>query len=424
MPATPAISADNLRRLLALRGVSLLAALAMALLSKPLFHILPDLGVLLTICGLWAVFGAATWLRTVRPNSPSHPVQRCELLLHLAADLMLLTVFLAFCGGTANPLTALYLMPVAAAAALLPLSFAWTIAIAAVAAYALLWVVAVPITVEDMDAAMQMHLAGMWLTFGLSAALLVGIVARMSAALREREHQLAAAREHSLRNERIVALGSLAAGAAHQLGTPLNTATLLADEIAANAPVGEIAGDARELRIQLDRCREIIQALLAEAGMRQLGDGADETITVSAWLAGIVTRFRYLRGDCTPVIAIRGDGLGDRLLHPEATLTQTLGDLLDNAADASPDQVTLTVAANDGSNAVITIRDAGSGFSAAALSHIERGPWSDKPHGMGLGLYLARATAERLSGTLECRNASAGAEVILRLPLAAMGVSP
>jgi two-component system sensor histidine kinase RegB len=417
---TPTISADNLRRLLALRGASLLAALTMALLAKPLFHILPDLGVLLTICGLWALFGAATWLRTMLPNAHPYPVRRYELLLHLATDLILLTTFLVFCGGTANPLTALYLMPVAAAAAVLPFAFAWTTAIVAIIAYALLWILAVPITVEDTDAAMQMHLAGMWLTFGLSAALLVGIISRMSAALREREQRLAAAREHVLRDERIVALGSLAAGAAHQLGTPLNTAILLADEIAASAPAdSSIASDARELRTQIDRCREIVKGLLAETDIAQ----TSEAVTVSAWITTLVTHFRHLRGDCIPVVDIR-DSLGDRLLHPETTLTQSLTDLLDNAADASPNQVTLTLESSDGITVTIRIRDAGDGFSNAALAHIGHKPWSDKAHGMGLGVYLARATAERLDGTLECRNTATGAEVVLRLPLASIGLLP
>jgi two-component system, sensor histidine kinase RegB len=418
MLTTPAISTDNLRRLLTLRGISLLAAFAMALLAKPLFHIQPNVGVLLTICGLWALFGTATGMRTVLPKSRSNPVRRYELLLHLGVDLTLLTIFLAFCGGTANPLTALYLMPVAVAAALLPFPFAWAIAAIATFAYALLWIVAVPITVEDMDAAMQMHLAGMWLTFGLSAALLVGIVARMSAALREREQRLVAAQERSMRDERIIALGSLAAGAAHQLGTPLNTATLLADEIASNAPAsGDIASDARELRAQIDRCREIVKNLITEAGARR----GSEAISISTWITQVVTNFRYLRGDCIPAIDIR-DGLESRLLHPEITLTQSLTDLLCNAADASPGEVALIVEADGNAGAVIAICDAGSGFSAQALSHIGHEPWSDKDHGLGLGLYLANATAERFGGTLECRNTATGAKVVVTLPLLAMGV--
>lgn len=417
MLVTPAISADNLRRLLFLRGVSLLAALVMALLAKPLFHILPDLGALLTICGLWALFGAATWLRTVLPQSSRYPVKGYELLLHLGVDLILLTSFLVFCGGTANPLTALYLMPVAVAAAVLPFAFAWAMAAIAILAYALLWVIAVPITVEDMDAAMQMHLAGMWLTFGLSAALLVGIVARMSAALREREQRLAAARERSLRDERIIALGSLAAGAAHRLGTPLNTATLLADEIAANAhATDDIASDAQELRAQLDRCREIVKELLTEAGAGK----PNEAITVSEWITRAVTDFRHLRGDCIPVVDIRG-GLGNRPLRPETTLAQSLADLLDNAADASPENVSLIMEPDGDTGVIIIIRDAGNGFSTAALSHIGREPWSDKVQGMGLGLYLASAAAERLGGTLECRNTATGADVVMRLPTLVLG---
>ena len=386
----------------------------MTLLARPLFHILPDLGVLLTICGIWALFGAATWVRTTR----KHPAPRYELLLHLVTDLLLLTVFLAFSGGTANPLTALYLMPVAAAAAVLPTAMAWTLATTAVAAYAALWLLAVPITVEDMDAAMQMHLAGMWLTFALSAMLLVGIVARMSSALRQRDQRLAMARENSLRNERMIAMGSLAAGAAHQLGTPLNTLTLLADEIAANAePDSNLAADARELRIQIERCRDIVGSLINEAGLAHGG----ESITFSAWLSRIVAGFRNVRGDCLPTVEI-DQGLSGRMVRPDAALTQSITDLLDNAADSCAAEVTLAAGCNASGELVITVRDGGSGFSSGALRHAGREPWSDKPQGMGMGLYLAAASADRLGGTLSCRNAAAGAgaEVELRIPLAAL----
>ena len=408
-------TADNLRRMLALRAISLLAALLMALLAKPLFHILPDLDALLTICAVWAVFGIATWLRTLRPDSRA--VQRHELLLHLATDIILLTVFLAFCGGTANPLTALYLMPVAVAAALLSPTLAFATAATAVAAYALLWKVAVPITVEDMDAAMQMHLAGMWLTFVLSALLLVGVVARMSTALRTRDQHLAAARERSLRAERIGALGGLAAGAAHSLGTPLNTLTLLAEEIAADAPTGsQLAADADELLIQVTRCREIIDGLLSETGLARSGP---ESLQLESWLNDVIQSFRRLRGDCTPTLQIDA-GLAQRLIHPDAALRQTLLDLLNNAADSCAVGVKLHVEFDDSEHVIFSVTDAGPGFSASALVHAGREPWSDKENGMGMGLYLASAAAERLGGDIGFRNLAPGAEVRLRIPIEAL----
>lgn len=416
MPAVPpafpsvSLSADNMRRLIALRGITLFVALAMALLAEQVFRIRVDIDALLIICGVWAMFCAATWWRMTRTPA----VGQRELLAHLVTDLVLLTIFLAFSGGTANPLTALYLMPVAAAAALLHRAAASFIAVSAIAAYALLWIFAVPIVVEDVDAAMQMHLAGMWLTFGLSAVLMVGIVARMGAALRARERQLAAARADSLRSERIAALGSLAAGAAHQLGTPLNTALLLADEIAAQMPDSATATDAIELRAQIERCRDIVQGLLSEAKAEQEAAAAP----MSAWLSRVVEALRHRRGDCVPALRLDG-GIGDRVLRPDATVTQSLADLLDNAAAVSPGDVVLSCAL-DHDDVVFRVRDAGPGFSAEALAHIGREPWSDKPGGMGFGLYLACATAERLGGTLECRNLERGAEVVLRIPAATL----
>jgi len=415
MPTSTDTTAENLRRMLALRAVSLLAALLMALLAKPLFHILPDLNTLLAICAVWAMFGIATWLSTLRPGSRA--VRRHELLSHLATDIILLTVFLAFCGGTANPLTALYLMPVAVAAALLSPLLAFATASAAVAAYALLWKVAVPITVEDMDAAMQMHLTGMWLTFVLSALLLVGVVARMSTALRARDQHLAAAREHSLRTERIGALGGLAAGAAHSLGTPLNTLTLLADEIAADAQAdSQLAADAEELRIQITRCREIVDGLLTETGLSRSGL---EPIPLGLWLKGVIQNFQRLRGDCAPTLQI-DTGLDQRMICPDTALRQTLVDLLNNAADACPADVVLHVETDDDAQVAFRVADKGPGFSAPALHHVGREPWSDKENGMGLGLYLASTAAERMGGSIGFRNRQPGAEVLLRIPIGAL----
>lgn len=404
------MSSDNLRRVVMLRAIALGAALVVLMLASPLFQVHVDTLALSLICLLWAAFCGVTWRQAQQPAAQSGRL----LFWHLLADVVLLTLFLIYSGGTANPLTALYLMPVAAGAALLSGAGSWIIAGSAFAAYALLWVFALPIVVEDVDAAMQMHLAGMWLTFGLSAALLIGIVARMSAALREREQRLADARERALRDERIVALGNLAASAAHRLGTPLNTALLLADEIAV-VKDEQLAADARELRVQLTRCREIVQTLVRDA----MHTGA-ATLSIEQWMQRVVTDLRLLRSECAPATDLR-DGLGPRLVQPDIALTQTLVDLLDNAARAAPDDVRILVRA-EGEDVIIAISDKGPGFPPQALAHAGRAPWSDKPEGMGLGLYLAHATVERLGGTLECRNRDVGAEVFLRLPATALGM--
>ncbi|WP_145840433.1 sensor histidine kinase [Denitratisoma sp. DHT3] len=409
------LSSDNLRRLTLLRVAALAAALTFTGLAVPVLGILPSLPVLFGLCGLWALFALGVWLRQRR-----HAVGEREACIHLSIDGLLLTAWLAFSGGVANPLTALYLLPVAAAAALLPPTFAWAMAGLSSIAYGLLWLVAMPITVEDANRVAELHLLGMGLTFVLSALLIVGIVGRMGAALRERDRRLAAARERALVDERIVALGSLAAGAAHALGTPLNTMTLLAEEIAANAPAaGTLGEDAQDLRLQVERCRDIVSGLLEEANVSSARNRPE---TLEAWMTRLLRHFRHRRPETLPVLDIPPE-LACRRALPEPTLSQALNDLLNNATDASADQVRLRLELR-GDELIFRIQDGGPGFSAEALRHAGRTPYSGKTHGMGLGLFLTRATAERLGGRLELRNLNPGAEACLRLPLSTLLTPP
>ena len=409
---TPAsITPDNQRRVLVLRISGLLATTLMTLLAEPLFRILPPVTLLLGICVLWALFAAITGMRRDRPMHDR------GLFLQLCTDLGFLTFWLALCGGTANPLTALYLLPVAAAGALLRPLLAWSAVAVAVVAYSVLWFVAVPITVTDVDQAMQMHLAGMWLTFSLSAILLVSIVARMGHALREKERRLAAARERILRDERIVALGSLAAGAAHALGTPLNTLTLLADEMkAATQSSPGLHEDAREILLQVDRCHEIVRSLLADAGLEE-----GESVMLADWLNRIVTDFRQRRPETAPVIRVERDAEKIKI-QPDPGLGQAIANLLDNAADACSTDILLSVKLHEGSLS-LSVTDHGPGFPGEALRQAGRTPWSSKENGMGLGLFLAASVAERLGGKLVLCNPGRGAEARFVIPLTALAES-
>ena len=176
------------------------------------------------------------------------PATQMEFLAHLLADLTAYAVLLYFSGGATNPFVSLMLVPVVIAAISLRPRWTWLLAATASAYYAGLLFVYQPLAVADPLAAYGMHLAGMWFNFLLSAALIAFFVARMHAALRTRERALAELREKQLRDERIVALGTQAALAAHELATPLatlqTTAHDLAAEMKANVLVGVEAGEA------------------------------------------------------------------------------------------------------------------------------------------------------------------------------------
>ena len=111
----------------------------------------------------------------------------------------------------------------------------WPSALAAVAAYSALMVFYVPLPMSDATRATRLHLLGMWLTFAVSALMIAWFVVRMTRLIRvSAMPNWQRAREQALRDERIMAIGTLAAGAAHELGTPLATMSLLAGELASD----------------------------------------------------------------------------------------------------------------------------------------------------------------------------------------------
>jgi len=401
----------NLRRLIWLRGLAIVGLSITVAVARPLFQVLIPLTPPLVLLTLWGAINFFSWLRLKHPS----PVSNEEFLAQLVADIVLLTGLLAFSGGSANPLTSLYLPPVAVAAAILPARQAWWVAILGVCAYSLLWRFSVPLTVEDVDSAMRMHLLGMWITFAASALLIAGFVTRMTVALRERERQLAAAREQTLRDERIVALGNLAAGAAHELGTPLATMAVIAGELADDpATPGELRPDLDLLREQIAACKGIITGLAERAGSGRAEGGS--AIGVDRWIEKAVARWRALRPRAAARLSLSGSQPAPDIIG-EATLEQTLIIVFNNAADASPDQVEIIGRWNDDC-LQLDILDRGPGIAEELLLRAGSEFISTRPEGAGIGLFLAHATLNRYGGEISLEPRPGGGTLTrIRLPL-------
>lgn len=416
--STAPAGSDNLRRLVWLRGLAIVGLSMMLAGAGPLFRIIVPLGAPLTLLSLWAALNLLTWLRLRRPTAVSNG----ELLAQLGADLVLLTAFLAFSGGPANPLTSLYLPPVAVAAAILPARHAWAVASLSVVAYSSLWRFSVPLTVEDVDSAMQMHLVGMWLTFAASALLIAGFVTRMTVALRERDRQLAAAREQALRDERIVALGNLAAGAAHELGTPLATMAVIAGELADDpAMPGELRGDLKLLREQIVACKSIITGLAERAGPGRAEGGS--AMGVDRWIEKMVARWRSLRPQIEPRLSLTGSMAAPSIVA-ETTLEQALLSLFNNAADASPGDIEIT-ASWTADHLQLKILDRGPGIAEALRLRAGREYFSTRHEGAGIGLFLAHATLDRFGGDIVLEPRPGGGTLTrVELPLKTLMSGP
>ena len=346
-----------------------------------------------------------------------------EMLFALLVDVASLTAQLHFSGGTTNPFAFLYLLQVILSAVLLDAWAAWTIvAITGASLGGLaLFSKQLPLLLEDQSDFAHLYVEGMLICFLLNAGLLVILIKRISGNLRERDARLANLRQRAAEEEHIVRMGLLASGAAHELGTPMATmSVLLGDwlrmpEFAGNATLRE---EIQEMQTQLQRCKAIVTGILLSAGELR-GESSAKT-TLRAFLSDLLDEWRANR----PVVAFDyQDQLGgDIPVVFESALKQTIFNLLDNALEASPQWVGL-VASTDGGMLKLAVSDRGPGFAASMLAQFGKPYQSSKGRpGSGLGLFLVVNVARTLGGTVEARNLEQGAVVELRLPLSAIAL--
>jgi two-component system sensor histidine kinase RegB len=410
--STTADTLTTLRRLVGLHWWLLGGEVAAILATPVLVDIqLPVVPMLAVVAVQAAANGWASWraLRAVHMSAQ-------ELFAQLATDLAALSVLMFFSGGAANPLISLLLPPVAVAALVLPGRWVAGIAGLAVSAYSLLMFVYLPLPVADPGRAARLHLAGMWFTFVVSAVMIAWFIVRMTASIRARDAELAAVREQALRDERVVALGALAAGAAHELSTPLATIAIIAGELEHDDSLTDsVRADIDVLRAQVGACKGIISGLADRAGVGRL-DSA-QSVQADEWLRSLFGRWRRVRPQASARLAIRGKS-PEPAIVVETTLEQGLMNLFNNAADAGSQVV---VAADwRGDFLTIEVSDNGPGFPAAVLALAGRAPLPPRAGGSGIGLFLAHTAIERLGGSLILSNSTGGLAVV-RLPLSAGG---
>lgn len=355
---------------------------------------------------LMALFSLTTVWR-LRQDMPATQV---EFLVHLLADLTAFAVLVFFSGGVTNPFVSLMLVPVVIAAISLRPRWVWLLAAVAGGLYALLLFYYQPLAVADPVAAYGMHLGGMWFNFLISAGLIAFFVTRMHAALRTRDQELSSLRERQLRNERIVALGTQAALAAHELATPLATIQTTAHELAsefANDP--DIGPDCRLLEKQAQACKHILTQLAARAP-----DTVPTAQALDTWVRAMLERWQVLRPDARLTSKLSTD---PRDFIPPDGLEQAILNVLNNAADASPDAVELTTVLQPDA-LQIDIADRGPGFSPEQKAQAGRVMFSSKPgRGWGMGLALTHATLERVGGSLTLVEREGGGTCVrLTLP--------
>ncbi len=367
------------------------------------------------VLALMVAFNGLTWLRM----RLAQPVRESELLVQLFIDISALSVLLYFSGGATNPFVSFYLPALAVAAAVLSPRYAFTLALYSFACYSGLTYLYEPLHIHDHDQAMAYHLAGMWVNFLMSAALITWFVTRMSATVRARDAQLAQAREQQLQDERIVALGTQAASAAHEMSTPLATVAVIAGELrieaGRNQALTMYRDDLAIVEEQIAVCKTALDRMGMDVQMRH-ADADAVPVKLTDWLRHFVDVWRLRH----PAVSIRLSLPQDAAPARHQQLTgQILLTLLDNAAQAVAESgkidVTLSVQRDE---AMIRVADDGPGIAPELLRRLGYEPVRSSTGGKGIGLMLAFATARQMEGRLTLSSdTGCGASATLTMPV-------
>jgi two-component system, sensor histidine kinase RegB len=356
-------------------------------------------------------------LRSAEERAPDVAVGAMFVL-----DTVCLTVMLGLTGGPSNPFSLLYLVQITLSAVVLQKFWTWALGALSTLCFGALffWRVSfAPLEGHHADNASP-HLIGMWAAFVIAAALIAFFTGKVSEALRQREHEVLKLQQWIARNERLASLATLAAGAAHELGTPLATIAVVARELEVYAARIEnaqaVEEDARLIRSEIERCRLILQQMSADGG-EPVGEATRWT-TAEQLARDAMAQFT---DEQRTRIVVEIEPADASMEVPAQAVARSIGALVRNALDASDGaaKVTLRVGSSGGM-AEFAVIDRGKGMPTEVLQRVSEPFFTTKEpgKGMGLGAFLVRTTAERLGGGLTYQSVPGkGTTARITLPL-------
>ncbi len=410
----------NLQLLIQLRWIAMFGQFATILVVNYGFDIeLPVAQMLMVLLGL-LLLNAVSLLRMRLPKT----IGNTELFLSLLIDVATLTMLLALSGGASNPFVFLYLLQVILGAVLLEVWSTWVILVTTTLCFSwLAWYGhPLPMPLDHSEGLFSLYIEGMFICFVLNGVLLVVFINRITRNRRQRDEHLAQLRQRAAEEEHIVRMGLLASGAAHELGTPLATLSVILGDWRHMEPFksdDDLAQEIAEMQTQVLRCKSIVSGILLSAGEAR-GESSEGT-TVRAFLDDLVDEWRETR----PVKDFfYSNEFGEDLsIVSDSALRQSIHNVLDNALEASPNWVRLSVY-REGETLLVSVADRGAGFAQEMLDNLGRPYHSSKGRpGSGLGLFLVMNVLRTLGGNLKASNlVQGGALVTLSLPLSVVAL--
>lgn len=329
----------------------------------------------------------------------------------LALDTVTLTLQLLLSGGAGNPFSAFYLVHVAMAAVALGRMAAWRMVALSSGCLLVLFVFSKATPIIPLSH--ELYVSGMLVAVVLAAIAIAFFAGHLHRALQKRESEVARLRVAAEKSERFAALATLAAGVAHELGSPLGTIRLAARELERALGDGSeaLVADARLIVAETERCRGLLGRLNARS-TAELGEAPVECV-----LSELSENVRKL---LSPALSSRlkiSELPNAQLFLPRAAVVEAVASLVRNAGDAAPGDVVLS-ADLAGEDVRFCVKDSGPRIPQDVAAHLGEPFFTTKEpgRGMGLGLYLIRLLAERLGGSFTISHDGRGTLAVLVLP--------
>lgn len=336
-------------------------------------------------CGL----GWSTWL-LLNP----HLLRRQPIWRELVIDGLWLAVVVFLSGRSENPFIYYFLVLIAIAAAVLTTKVAWIFSAAAVSVYSLFLYFDMNDHFDHISDEYQFHLLGMWINFFASSLVTCYFISKLANALREQQKQLSSIREETLKNEQLIGIGTLAASTVHALGTPLSTLSVLLGEMRHSADTEEKRQDIDTMLAQISRCTSTMKKLSVLADYE---DDPDQKELVVDLARSLREHYSLSKPSLDPNISVASSCAEKNLRH-SLLLRHALINLIDNAIEAANDQVSVNFHIDQ--DLFVTIVNDGTGIPPKVLSDWGKPQNSSKKTGLGIGIFLANSTIERLGGTV------------------------
>jgi two-component system, sensor histidine kinase RegB len=403
-----------------LRTLVIIRWLAVTGQAVTLFVVHFGFGFELPLNSALAVIGASAVLNLVLTlYRPAARLGDRGAAILLGWDLLQLSVLLYFTGGLTNPFALLLLAPIAISATVLSRASTIGLVIVGMACVTSLaaWFKPLPWPGGGLEFP-WLYVAGSLAATAIGMLFIAIYLGRVTGEARRMSDALAASQAALEREQRLSAVGGLAAAAAHELGTPLGTIAVIAREIARDLPKqSPLAEDAAILLAETARCRDILARLAARPETD--GGAPFSRLALSALIESAAAPHR--RDPIQIVIAVRGEDGQEPQVKRQPEIVHSLGTLIENAVQFAKSRVEVT-GAWDKESIELSVVDDGPGFSMAVLDRLGE-PYistrnAEGDH-MGLGVFIASTLLARTGAKLEFSNRpEGGASVRMRWPRA------